>query len=423
MDIEKTLHGLLGLDERWEVRAVEFDQQSDRFYMVVVETPQLWEREICPHDTCKSTDITCHDHTQTRCWRHMDVFGKRSEILCNVPRGKCPSCQRVYRIKVPWEGKGKHFTTAFEGFALALMREMPVSKASKIIGETDQRMWRMLFTHVDAAYSQLDMSDVIWIGADELSARKGHDYLTVFADLQAKRVVFATEGKDATTFQRFADELHAHNGHPKAITQAAIDMSPAYQKGIRDNLGNAKIVFDKFHTVALINDAVDKVRRTEAQQGDKVFKKQLKASRWLFRKNPGNLTKKQAQDLESLDLKNLATGVAYQMRLNFQQVYRSRNEETARKHFLKWTKWVKRKASKMGPLLIPMAKVAKSVEKHLEGILAHWKQGLTTAFMEGLNSVFSAVKRKARGYRSSAYMITMLYFVAGKLRIPTHSTH
>ncbi|MDA7535292.1 transposase [Verrucomicrobia bacterium] len=134
----------------------------------------------------------------------------------------------------------------------------------------------MLFTHDDAAYSQLDMNDVIWIGADELFARKGHDYLTVFADLQAKRVVIAIEGKDATAFQRFADELYAHNVHPKAITQAAIDMSPAYQKEIRDNLGNAKIVFDKFHTVALINDAVDKVRRTEAQQGDKVSKNNSK---------------------------------------------------------------------------------------------------------------------------------------------------
>jgi hypothetical protein len=70
----------------------------------------------------------------------MDVYGKRFEILCNVPLGKCASCHRVYRFKEPWEGKGKHFTTAFEGFALGLMREMPVSKASKIIGETDQRM-------------------------------------------------------------------------------------------------------------------------------------------------------------------------------------------------------------------------------------------------------------------------------------------
>ena len=85
-----------------------------------------------------------------------------------------------------------------------------------------------LFAHVDEAYSKLDMSDVVWIGADELSARKGHDYLTVFADLMEKRVIFTTEGKDAETFQRFADALYAHNGHPKAITQIAIDMSPAY---------------------------------------------------------------------------------------------------------------------------------------------------------------------------------------------------
>jgi transposase len=401
MGIKKTLHGLLGLDERWEVKVVEFDPQSDRFFMVIVETLQFAVREICPHDNCKSTGFTCHDHTETRCWRHMDVFGKRSEILCNVPRGKCPSSHRVYKVKVPWEGKGKHFTTAFEGFALTLMREMPVSKASKIIGETDQRMWRMLFAHVDAAYSKLDMCVVTWIGADELSARKGHDYLTVFADPQAKRVLFATEGKDAETFQRFAEALYAHNRHPKAITQAAIDMSPAYRKWVQGNLGNAQIVFDKYHTVAMDNDAVDKVRRAEARLDEKAFKEQLKGSRWIFRKNPVNLTDKQTQQLGSLDLKNLATSTANQMRLNFQQVYRSRNEQTARKNILKWTQWVQRRTKKAGTLLDPMVKAAKSIERNLEGILAHWKQGLTTAFMEGLNSVFSAQKCKALGYRSS----------------------
>jgi transposase len=168
----------------------------------------------------------------------------------------------------------------------------------------------------------------------------------------------------------------------------------------------------------MVNDAVDKVRKAEANQGDKDFKKELKASRWIFRKNPSNLTKSQTQQLEELDLKNLATGIAYQMRLNFQQVYRSRNEVTARKNMVKWIGWVKRRAKKSGDLLEPMVKVANSIERHLEGILAHWKKKLTTAFMEGLNSVFSAVKRKARGFRSSVYMTTMLYFVAGKLRIP-----
>jgi transposase len=85
---------------------------------------------------------------------------------------------------------------------------------------------------------------------------------------------------------------------------------------------------------------------------------------------------------------------------------------------VKWIGWVKRRAKKSGDLLEPMVKVANSIERHLEGILAHWKKKLNTAFMEGLNSVFSAVKRKARGFRSSVYMTTMLYFVAGKLRIP-----
>jgi transposase len=65
-----------------------------------------------------------------------------------------------------------------------------------------------------------------------------------------------------------------------------------------------------------------------------------------------------------------------------------------------------------------MIKVAQMVQNHLPGILAHWKWGLTNAFMEGLNSVFSAVKRKARGFRSSVYLITVLYLVAGKLRLP-----
>ena len=68
----------------------------------------------------------------------------------------------------------------------------------------------------------------------------------------------------------------------------------------------------------------------------------------------------------------------------------------------------------------PMARPARMIEGHLEGILANWAQGLTTAFMGGLNSLFSAVKRKARGYRSVEYMTTMLYFLAGKLTLPCY---
>lgn len=424
MNLEEIIHELLALNECWEVNSVNYDGERGCFDMVINETDQLWRHEVCPNNDCNAGGaVTCYDHSDTRSWRHLDVFGKRTEILCQVPRGRCGKCGKVYRVKVPWEGGSKHFTKGFEVFSLALIREMPVSRAAKIIGETDQRLWRMLRAKVDEGYEKLEMCDVTSIGVDEMSRRKGHNYLTVFADLESKRVLFATPGKDADTFWAFVKEMDKHNGHPKSITQAAIDMSSAYQKGVRGYLGNARIVFDKYHVVALVNAAVDQVRRMEAREGGPLVKEQLKGNRWIFRKNPENLTDKEQARLSELDLKHLATGVAYQMRLNLQRAYRCRTAETARKRLSDWFSWVKRKAEKLGAVLKPMVRVAETVEKQIEGILAHWQGGLTTAYLEGLNSVFSAVKRKARGYRSTTNMITMLYFVAGKLKIPQLSTH
>jgi transposase len=97
-------------------------------------------------------------------------------------------------VPVPWEGK--HFTRDFEAFALTLMREMPMKKAGEILGEHDPRLWRLLFAHVDKADAALDLSELVHLGVDGLNCRKGHNYLTVFADLVNRRVIFATEGKD-----------------------------------------------------------------------------------------------------------------------------------------------------------------------------------------------------------------------------------
>jgi len=257
-----------------------------------------------------------------------------------------------------------------------------------------------------------------------MNSRKGHNYLTVFADLVARRVVFATEGKDHTTFQRFAEALLKHNGHPQAITAVAMDMSTAYQKGAKEELGDAHIVFDPFHVTALVSGAVDEVRRYEASANPQM-RATLKQTLHVFRKNPENLTDQQQGRLEDLDLKHLATGQAYLIRLELRDIYqRTVKPERARYRLKNWINWVRGKCERLGECMAPMAKVANTVEKHLEGILAHWTNGwLSTGFLEGLNSVFSAVKRKARGYRSSEYMITMLYFVSGKLRLPSIFSH
>jgi transposase len=321
-------------------------------------------------------------------------------------------------VRAPWEGRSRGLTQEFEAFALTLMREMPVKKAGEILGETDQKLWRALFAHVDAAWAELSWEQVVWVGADEMNRKKGHNYLTVFVDLVAKRVLLAVEGKDATVWERFSEQLLKHNGHPKAITQIAIDMSPAYQKGVRENFGNAVVVFDKFHVVSQVVQAVEEVRRKEARQ-DAQAREQLERTSWLWRKNPERWTAGEQERWTQLKDKPLVTGLAYAMRLELQKAYASGTVAQARSCFQSWCRWVRTEADALtSGLLEPMRKAAAMVERHLEGILGHWKQGLTTAFLEGLNSLFSATKRKARGYRSTEYQIAMLYFVAGKLEIP-----
>lgn len=421
---EKAFERLLGLDECWEVSAAEYETDPlERFLLVVHESGQLWTALKCPRSTCGHPEIVCHDHSQPRVWRHLDAFGKRTEIVCAPPRARCTACRHVWQVPLPWEGLNKHFTRDFEAFALTLLREMPVRKAGDILGETDTRLWRMLFKHVDEAYAALDLSELVHLGVDEMNTRKGHHYLSVFADLVRRRVVFATEGKDHTVFRRFVEELLQHNGHPKAITAAAIDMSPAYQKGVREELANAQVVFDPFHVSALVSAALDEVRRREAAASPEL-KAALKQTMHVLRKNPENLSAKETQRLEALDLKHLASGQAYLFRLELRDIYRRAvKPEKARYRLESWIQWVRAKCERLGESLAPMRKVADTIEKHLEGILAHWttEGWLSTGFLEALNSVFSAVKRKARGYRSTEYMITMLYFVAGKLKLPSLS--
>jgi len=416
MTPEKMFHELLGLGLNWEVVESRFEPESGTVFLEMRETARLWESVRCPQEGGMAF---CYDHTEVLTWRHLNIFQHRCEITCRLPRGKCRQCGHVFRVRPPWEGLSTHFTKEFEAFVLLLMREMPMRKVGELVGETDTRLWRMLFRQVDAAYREADFSQVCCVGVDEMSVRKGHEYISVFADLVARRVLFATEGKDKETWARFLEAFEKHNGHRHAITQASMDMSKAYQAGVAENCHNAQVVFDKFHVIKNANEAVDKVRRAEIRVGGHEVWAALRESQWIWRKNPENLSEKEQKRLHKLKDKNLGTAKAYQMRLVLQDIYRSATAAIARHRFKIWCRWV-RWATRFYQfeLLAPMVKLAQMVENHLAGILAHWKWGITNAFMEGLNSVFSATKRKARGYRSTVHLVTMLYFVAGKLRFP-----
>ena len=148
---------------------------------------------------------------------------------------------------------------------MTLMTAMPVSAAARLVGEHDTRMWRIVHHWVEQARERADYADVKRVAIDETAARRGHDYVTLFVDIDQRRVLFVTEGRGANTVAAFADDLEAHNGDASRIKEVCIDMSGAFIKGVTDNLTEAEITFDKFHAVKLVNDAVDKVRRAESK--------------------------------------------------------------------------------------------------------------------------------------------------------------
>ena len=415
MTPEKLFHELLGLGLNWEVTESRFERENGTVWLEIRELPELWEGVRCPQDGGRAF---CYDHTEALTWRHLNIFQHQCTITCRLPRAKCRQCGHLFRVRPPWEGLSTHFTKEFEAFALLLMREMPVSKVAELVGETDTRLWRMLFRQVQAAYAQADFSQVCCVGVDEMSVRKGHEYLSVFADLIARRVLFATEGKDQQSWVKIVEALEQHHGHRHAITEVSMDMSRAYQSGVAQNCRNAQVVFDKFHVIRHASRAVDSVRYAELRAGGPGAREALRRSQWLWRKNPENLSVAEQRRLAKIQDKNLCTAKAYQMRLVLQDIYRSSSAALARQRLRVWCRWVRWAARTYKLLFIAMVKLAELIQAHWTGILAHWKSGLTNAFMEGLNSVFSATQRKARGYRSTFHFTTMLYFVAGKLRLP-----
>jgi transposase len=183
----------------------------------------------------------------------------------------------------------------FEALALTFAVAMPVAKVAELTREHDTRIWRVLEHHVRAAREREDFSAVTKVGMDETSARKGQDYVSIFADMVAKRVLFATEGRDAATVARFAADLAEHGGDPTSVTDTSSDMSTAFISGISQHLPNATMTFDRFHLAAKLSDAIDAVRRTEV-----TTRPELKRTRWLWLKNYSSLSAKQQGELHRL---------------------------------------------------------------------------------------------------------------------------
>lgn len=403
----ESLFGIaLGIAPPWEVEGIEFSKEAKRLDIKIGF--QRGATFACP--VCGSP-APAYD-TSEKTWRHLNFFQYEAYLTARVPRVKCPNADcGVKQVQVPWARAGSGFTLLFEALVMALVREMPVKVAAALLGEHDTRIWRVLDHYVQIARAQADYSEVERVGIDETSARRGQDYISLFFDLDRKRLLFGTEGKGHETVKAFTEDLKAHSGAPENVTAACIDMSKAFIKGIKEALPNAEITFDPFHLIQLMNDALGKIRAEEAR----LFPELLKGSRYAFLKNPENLTEKQDETLVRLSHYRLKTAKAYQIKLALQDVYFAATRKDAEALLKSWYNWAIRSQIEQ------VKKVARTVKDHWNGILAWFDSKLSNGFLEAVNGLIQAAKRRARGYRSPKNLINMAYLIAGKLdfRLPT----
>jgi transposase len=390
----------LMLTPPWQVAECQFDVNQERLNIHL----GFLRGSHFPCPACGQADCAVHD-TEQKSWRHLNFFQHETYMYAGVPRIKCSNCG-VRLINVPWARADSGFTLLFEAYIMILAPSMPVKRIAELVSEHDTRLWRVLQHHVEEAREQADCSDVKKVGVDETSSKRGHNYVTIFVDLEKSKTIFATEGKDNTTVKLFKDDLSKHGGDPDAIKDVSCDMSPAFIKGVEENLPNAEFTFDKFHVLKTLNEAVDEVRRQE-QKGQP----ELKNTRYIFLKNPENLTNKQADRLKEIKLKdlNLKTMRAYQIRLNFQDLWLQPPDQ-AERFLKKWYFWATHSR------IEPVKEAAYTIKRHWDGVLNWFKSRINNGILEGFNSLVQAAKARARGYRTTEYLITMIYLITGKLR-------
>lgn len=419
--MEALFTSALGLQPPWVVEDVKLEVARKRIDFEVSCKGVLLS---CP--ACGAASQRVHDRLR-RSWRHLDFFQYEAWLHADVPRVACAGCGKTTQLAVPWARAGSGFTAAFEALALALCRQLPVRQAAELLRCRDKQLWRRIKFYVEQARALERFEGVEIVGIDETSLRRGQDYVTVVHDLDEKRLLFATEGREHHTVLDFAADLAAHGGDPAAVRHVCIDMSAAYAKGVSLALPNAQISYDRFHMIALAIEAMDQVRREEINAEPEQVAAALSGADprtrrnllWGMRKNPARWNAAQTDAMYWLQRSTLKSARAWRLRMGLRQVYaRARQHNCAAQaaeDLARWLSWARRCR------LEPFKKLATTIKDKFNAVVRGMLDHRSNAFVESMNGLMQQAKRAARGYRTSRNFIAVAYLRLSRLKhLPAH---
>jgi len=397
----------LGLEAPWKLsgQRLDIDKRPHELHLeVVTDRGAAFPCPACRR-ACKPHDF------QSFTWQHLNFFQHHCFITARVPRVDCPD-HGVRRAAVPWARPGSRFTLLFEQAALVLVREMPVLAAARFMGITDKRLWRIVEHYVRRAVAQLDLGGVRAVGLDETASKRGHNYVTVFIDMDRrdKPVIFVTPGKGKACVAAFRGFMLAHGGEPTRVAEVVCDMSPAFLAALTESFANAAITVDWFHVVQLFTTAVDQVRKAEARS-----RKLPKAVRWaVLKAGERNLTENQKIALAELHTGGFATATAYRAKEMLRWIRQALTPQAARWRITRFINHIGLGLDPT-PILDPVRRALGTLATHVERILQRSNSSHSNARLEAMNGIFQAARSRARGYRNTATYVTIIYLLGAPL--------
>ncbi len=398
----KGINKVYGISSPWSISEVTADHDAEEAHIHVICTDESKLR--CP----KCDQASPVYDRRTRSWRHLDTGKYRTIVTTQLPRVKCAE-HGVVTISPPWADRSVRMTYEFEALVIDLLRESTISSVCRLLQMSWPAVAGIMDRAVERGLDRRKAQPVAHVCVDETSYKKGHKYITVVSDSQTGTVLFVKEKRTHASLDAYYEGCSTEQ--LEAIESVSMDMWPAYIKSTKKHVPDAasKIAFDRFHVAKKIGGAVDKVRRQENRELRKAGIDDLTGTKYDWLTNKQNMSVRQKKRFKALKDSSLKTARAWAIKELSQKLWHYKSRTWARKAWEKWLSWASRCR------LEDMVKVAKTVRKHLWGILNAIILKASNGPAESINSRIKTIKVRCRGFRNTKRLANAIYFYLGGL--------
>ena len=372
---------------------------------IVLHIKTKEDKFYCTH--CKSENVI-KSGVVVRDFHTVPVGGKPMVLRMRVQRLECKDCGHVCQEHVHFAAQQTTYTRRLAKYAVELCRIAPIKSVAMHLNLSWNTVKEMVKDYLERNYSKPDITGLKVIGIDEFAVKKGHVYKTIVVNLETGQIVYVGDGKGADALDGFWKLVNKAGVKIEAVTS---DLSAAYISAVRQNAPNAVYVFDHFHMVKLINEALDKVRRRIVNQERAKEKKEgvvgkssvVKGAKYILLRNSENIT--DPKDIDRLNAAlelNRDLSAAYYLKEDARLIW---NSDSKYRASLQLDAWL---SSARASLIPELVKVADTVDSHRDGILAFFDKPISTGPVEGINNKNKTLKRMAYGFRDDRYFTLRL---------------